>query len=111
MIPFHATLDVERPFVLTPHAIAELEKATGVGIGSLIQRVPSGHFAYAEIVETLKLGLVGAGTPSDDAASVVAGFMATKPLVAAFGIAAGILGTLYSGALTDPEQDKTNEPD
>lgn len=97
MTPFRATLDVERAFVLTPHAIAELEKATGFGIGSLLQRIPTGHFAYAEIVETLKQGLVGAGTPADDAASIIAGFMATRPLNAAFLIAADLLSALYSG--------------
>ncbi|WP_020187111.1 gene transfer agent family protein [Methylopila sp. 73B] len=109
MIPFRATLDVERAFVLTPHAIGELEKATGVGIGSLIHRVPTGHFAHAEIVETLRLGLIGAGTPAEDAASIVAGFVATKPLVAAFLIAADLLAALYSGPAS--EQDTTNALD
>ena len=102
MIPYRATLDVERSFVLTPHAIAELEKATGVGIGSLIQRLPSGHFAHRDVVETLRLGLIGAGAPAEDAASIVAGFMSANPLVASFRIAADLLAALYAGP-TAPE--------
>lgn len=101
-----ATLDVERPFKLTPHAIAELEKFTGSGIGAIIRRVIDEHaFAHAELIEIVRLALIGGGTAEADAAQLVAEHVTAKPIVHARLLAVDILRAAYFGA---PQPETSN---
>ncbi|MDR4306575.1 gene transfer agent family protein [Chelatococcus sambhunathii] len=98
-----ATLDVERNFRLTPHAIAELEKITSAGIGAIIRRVIDEHaFAHAELIEIVRLALIGGGTAETDAAQLVAEHVTAKPIVHARLLAVDILRAAYFGA-AEPE--------
>lgn len=103
-----ATLDVERAFRLTPHAIAELEKITGAGIGGIVRRVVDEHdFSLAELTAIARLALIGGGTPEADAAQLVAEHVTAKPINFARLLAVDILRAAYFGA---PEPVVTNEP-
>jgi hypothetical protein len=89
--------DGEHRFALTPDSIRELERLTGVGIGSLCRKVFKGDFAHVEIVETIRLSLIGAGTLPEEAAALVAAYAAPRPLNETYPVALGILEALWFG--------------
>ena len=91
--------DGEHDFRLTPPVIEELEALTGNGIGTIVNRVSAGHFKFVEIVETIRLALIGAGTLPEDAARLVRTYVAAQPLAASHILAIDILGALWSGKL------------
>jgi hypothetical protein len=102
-----ATLDVERPFKLTPHAIAELEKITGSGIGGIVRRVVDEHeFRHAELIEIARLALIGGGTADADAAQLVAEHVTGGPIAKARLLAVGVLRAAYFG---EADKDSTND--
>lgn len=53
--------DADRDFRLTPPLILELERVTGSGIGGLSRRFFAGDFRHQELLEVIRLGLVGGG--------------------------------------------------
>lgn len=100
--------DAEQPFALTPWAIDELEKLTGVGIGALALRLPHGDFRNVEIVETIRLALIGAGMAPQNAAHLVDTYARPRPLSETFPLAVRILHRLWNGKDPEPEaQDDT----
>lgn len=68
-------------FALKAKQIEELEHLTGVGIGRLSARV-SGEvdFYYRDVRETIRLGLVGGGTPATEATRLVNAYVDGQPL-------------------------------
>ncbi|MBZ9694549.1 gene transfer agent family protein [Mesorhizobium sp. CO1-1-9] len=97
--------DGEHAFALTPDLILELERKTGAGIGSLCQRIPEGHFRLEEIVEIIRLSLIGGGTSPQEAAALVDTYAAKRPLKETFPIAIAVLQAVWSGA---PAQEASN---
>jgi hypothetical protein len=95
--------DAEHRFALTPWAQAELEKLTGVGMGALCLRLPHGDFRIVEIVETIRLALIGGGMPPQDAARLVDSYAKPRPLGETFPLAARILYRLWNGKDPEPE--------
>lgn len=95
--------DAEHPFALTPWAQGELEKLTGVGIGALCLRLPHGDFRIVEIVETIRLALIGGGMSPQDAAHLVETYAKPRPLTETFPLAARILFRLWNGKDPEPE--------
>lgn len=94
----HFLGDQEYQFRLTPTLITELEAKTGSGIGAICQRVFARQFAQAEIVETIRLALIGGGTSPKRAAEMIAAYVAERPLAESYPIAAKILERLWAGA-------------
>lgn len=92
--------DGERDFVLSPVLLAELERKTGAGIGTICKRVFAGYFNHADLIETIRLGLVGGGTNAEEAASLVATYAAPRPIAETFPLAVAILETVYFGTAT-----------
>ncbi|CDX21969.1 conserved hypothetical protein [Mesorhizobium sp. ORS 3324] len=92
--------DGERAFALTHELIVELERKTGAGIGALCMRVPEGHFRHAELVEIVRLSLIGGGTSPKEAAALADTYAAKRPLNESFPIAIAVLQTVWSGAPT-----------
>ena len=92
--------DSERTFALPPELIAILERKTGVGIGALCQRVFDNKFALADIVETIRFGLIGGDTPPLEADALVAAFVAKRPFAETFPIAVAILEIVWFGSIT-----------
>jgi hypothetical protein len=90
--------DAEREFKLTARLIPELERLTGVGIGALCRRVFAGDFSIADARETIRLGLIGAGTSPIEAQSLVSAYVDARPLGEFYPLAVDILSVLWFGA-------------
>ncbi|MFC3322617.1 gene transfer agent family protein [Mesorhizobium cantuariense] len=90
--------DGERSFALTPDLIIELERKTGAGIGSLCLRFPEGNFRHAELIEIIRLSLVGGGTTPKEAAALTDTYAAKRPLAESFPIAVAVLQAVWNGA-------------
>jgi len=96
--------DAERAFALTPELIGELERKTGAGIGGLCRRLFAGDFRHAEIIETIRLALIGGGTPPEEAAALVAAYAARRPLIEVYPLAVSILETAWFGKATNADR-------
>lgn len=98
--------DGEKTFALTMPMIAELERKAGVGIGALYQRLMSAQFFIADLIETIRLGLIGAGTSPSDAQRLVDTYAVNRPVMEILPLALDILECAWSGeAVTDDTQD------
>lgn len=53
--------DQEYQFRLTLDLVVELERQAGAGIGTLSKRVFAGQFAIRDLIEIIRLGLIGGG--------------------------------------------------
>lgn len=93
--------DSKRKFRLTAPLIIELERTTGVGIGSLCKRVFSSDFRLHEATEVIRLGMIGAGETPETAKALIDAYLADQPLGGALPIATEILNTLLFGI--DPD--------
>jgi hypothetical protein len=82
---------------LTPAMIGELERTTNIGIGALFGRLVRQEFSLAEIVETIRLGLVGGGMNPQRATELVETFAKGRPLAETLPVALSILETLWFG--------------
>jgi hypothetical protein len=92
--------DREREFSLTPHLIPELQSQTGRAIGAIIDDIR--RLSYAEIVHTVRLGLIGAGTHPKEAAELVQTYVTAHPLGEVHLLALDILTDLWTGPAAQP---------
>lgn len=88
----------EQRFCLTPKLIPELERATEAGVGTLFKRLADGHFRFAEITQTIRLGLIGGGMSPENAAHLCTVYVEDRPLSETYPIALSILERLWFGA-------------
>jgi len=89
--------DAEREFQLTPELITELERKTGAGIGGLCKRLFANDFHYGEVLEVIRLALIGGGEKPETAAALVSAYGAHRPLIETYPLALSILETLWFG--------------
>jgi hypothetical protein len=89
--------DMEHDFRLTPVMVLELERVTGAGIGGLFNRMVRNEFKSREIVETIRLGLIGAGTPPETAAALVNTYVEHRPIFEGYALAVEILNAAMFG--------------
>ncbi|MEO9340478.1 gene transfer agent family protein [Mesorhizobium sp. SB112] len=89
--------DSERRFALPPELILELERKTGNGIGGLSRRFFSGDFRHQELLETIRLGLIGGGTEPEEAASLTAAYAAPLPVMELYALALPVMETVMFG--------------
>lgn len=87
----------ERNFTLTDPMIAELERLTETGIGALFSRVVRSDFRLPDLVETIRLGLIGGGTNPQEAAQLVDTYAKHRPLGEILPLALDILDARWSG--------------
>lgn len=94
---------IERPFAGRMHRfqlrygeIESLERHCGAGIGEIMMRLPTHRFRAADIWETIRLGLEGAGAPETDATALVMPYHATA-LAPHLQLAADILSAAVTG--------------
>lgn len=90
--------DGEKTFRLTPPMVLELERTTGVGIGGLSRRVFSSEYRHADLLEIVRLALVGGGTGPKEAAALVGTYAAPAPVVEVHLLALTILEATMFGA-------------
>jgi hypothetical protein len=112
--------DGVKTFDLTPEMIIELDRKTGFGFGALYQRFMAGQFHFADIIEVIRLGLIGGGvTTPAEAQALVDAYAKPRPILETFPLALDILEMKWSGrvepvapvATVDTETDEitTNE--
>ncbi len=89
--------DGDYSFRITPALALELEAKCGAGIGSICNRVFHRQFTQADIVETIRLGLIGGGTAPKRAAELIAAYAADRPLSETYPLAVKILEKLWFG--------------
>ena len=99
--------DAEYSFRLTAAMVIELERKTGAGIGALCTRIFNRQFNQADLQETIRCALVGAGTDPKRAAELIAAYAVDRPISEIYPIAVGILETLWHG---NPNEDDANGP-
>lgn len=89
--------DMNHVFLLGPLQVEELEKVTGQGIGAICRRVFKGEFTQAEVLETLRLGLIGGGLAPNRAGDLVKTYAEPYPLNATYPVAVAVLEALWFG--------------
>ncbi len=94
--------DGEHTFRLTATMVLELERKTGGGIGAVFTRLMNRLFNHADILETIRCGLIGGGTNPSDAARLIEIYAADRPFSEVLPLAIGILNAAYFGG-TDTE--------
>ncbi|WP_353641974.1 gene transfer agent family protein [Mesorhizobium sp. WSM2239] len=101
--------DAERNFRLTPELIVELERKAGAGIGGLSRRFFNGDFRHQELLEVVRLGLIGGGERPEIAASLVAAYAAPAPVMELYGLALPIIETVMFGSVQSIANDLPGE--
>lgn len=100
--------DGEHTFALTPPMIRELEQKTGTGFGALYRRFASNQFGYGDIIETIRLGLIGGGTAPIDAQRLVDTYAHNRPILETLPLAFDILDARYVGKV-EPSGDQPDQ--
>jgi hypothetical protein len=90
--------DAERSFALTPVLIEELERTCNAGIGAIAKRLFSGQFKHADMLQTIRLALIGAGETPQVAASLTEVYGAHRPINEVLPLAVAILENLFFGS-------------
>lgn len=99
--------DREREFSLTPHLIPELEKITGKEITAIIEGTR--RMGFAEMVNTVRLGLIGGGAHPKDAVDLVQTYVSAHPLGELHLLALDILTDLWTGPEEPVFRDATGD--
>jgi hypothetical protein len=89
--------DGEKNFALTTEMILELERKTGVGIGTVYSKLASAQFHYGDLMEVIRLGLIGGGTAPAEAQTLVDTYAKPQPIDETFPLALDILDARWSG--------------
>jgi hypothetical protein len=111
--------DGEHAFAFSLPLLKELESSTGLGTGELFRRVARGEYRIAEIIETIRIALIGGGLPPKRAAELVATYgPPARPLIEAQVLCVEIVTDLFAGqqepdstapATTESEQGTKSE--
>lgn len=90
--------DGEKLFAFpTRELIEELERKTGHGVGALFRRFKSQDFAFMDVLQVLRLGLIGGGTTPREADMLVALYGIGRPLAESFAVADAVITALFFG--------------
>lgn len=95
--------DRERDFSLTPHLIPEFERVTGKAIGATMDNLR--RMSFAEITNTVRLGLIGGGTHPAEAQALVQAYASAHPLGELHLLALDILTDLWTGPEAQPSDE------
>lgn len=95
--------DGEKTFALTPETILELERKTGIGIGALYGRFLHMQVHFADIIEIIRLGLIGGGMSPAEAQTLVDTYAKPRPIMEVMPLAFDILEMRWSGKVEAPE--------
>ncbi|WP_411837034.1 gene transfer agent family protein [Paracoccus sp. ME4] len=89
--------DGERSFTLNDPMITELERLTGTGIGGLFLRLTRSDFRLVDLVEIIRLGLIGGGTNPEDAARLVETYARHRPIGEILPLALDVIDARWNG--------------
>lgn len=89
--------DGEQAFALTDDMIAELERITDLGIGALYLRAVNMGFKLGDLVEIIRLGLIGGGTTPERAMRLTDTYARNRPIDELYPLAMDILDARWTG--------------
>jgi len=92
--------DGEKAFALTSEMIIELERKAGSGIGAIYARVLAAQFHFDDLIEVIRLGLIGGGTSPEAAQKLVDTYAKPRPIMETYPLAFDILDWRWNGAPT-----------
>lgn len=78
--------------------LEELQEKTDAGPFAVLTRLASRHWRVQDIRETIRIGLIGGGTPPDQALSLVQRYVTSRPPMETLPIAAKVLAAAVQGA-------------
>lgn len=93
--------DGEHTFALTDDMITELERSTDLGIGALYLRCVNLQFHIADLVEIIRLGLIGGGAKPEQAMRLTDAYARNRPIDELYPLALDILDARWGGAAED----------
>ncbi len=93
--------DRERVFAIPPELIVELERKLGSGIGAIYQRLLDRHYQHADLLEIIRLGLIGGGEDAKASAGLVDAYAKPRPISEALAVALPIMDALFFGTAAD----------
>lgn len=95
--------DGEHDFALSDDMITELERNADLGIGALYLRAVNMQFKLADLVEVIRLGLIGGGTTPERAAQLTDTYARNRPIDELYPLALDVLDARWGGAADDKE--------
>jgi Phage tail tube protein, GTA-gp10 len=90
--------DGEHSFALTDDMITELERIADLGIGALYLRCVNMQFTLSDLVEVIRLGLIGGGSTPEQAARLTDTYGRNRPIDELYPLALDILDARWGGA-------------
>ncbi|QWW69342.1 gene transfer agent family protein [Rhizobium sp. WYJ-E13] len=94
--------DGEKSFAFpTRELIEELERKTDVGIGALFRRFRASDYSLSDVLQTIRLGLIGGGVSPVEADQLVTVYGVGRPLAEIFAVADGVITALFFGNKDD----------
>lgn len=93
--------DGECNFALTDDMITELERIADLGIGALYLRCVNMQFTLADLVEVIRLGLIGGGATPERAAQLTDTYGRNRPIDELYPLALDVLDARWGGAVED----------
>jgi hypothetical protein len=94
--------DGERAFCLTPELIPELERQCGHGIGAICRRITEREFTHHEMLEVVRLALIGGGEHPQRAAELIDTYAKPRPIEETHLLALAIVSALWFGTEAQP---------
>ncbi|MEQ8899289.1 MAG: gene transfer agent family protein [Roseovarius sp.] len=98
--------DAEHTFALTDPMITELERITDLGIGALYLRAVNMQFKLVDLVEIIRLGMIGGGANPEWAMQLTNIYGRNRPIDELYPLAVDILDARWGGDTADSEADK-----
>lgn len=92
----------EHEFALHIGQLRALQDNTQAGPEQLLRRMASGDWRIDDLVETIRLGLIGGGLPSGEAGPLVMRLFQQHPIIEFKSTAYQILGAALVGVEDDP---------
>jgi len=95
--------DQERKFQLTTPLIIEIERKIGSGIGAIAQRLFAQQHSHNELVEIIRLGLVGGGADPATATALTDAYLTNAPIMPNYMIAHAVISAAFFGSEPEPD--------
>lgn len=90
--------DGEHTFALTDDMITELERIADLGIGALYLRCVNMQFTLSDLVEVIRLGLIGGGVTPEQAAQLTDTYGRNRPIDELYPLALDVLDARWGGS-------------
>jgi hypothetical protein len=99
--------DGDHVFALTDPMLIEIERLTGQGIGAIYQRAVAMAFSASDLVEIIRLGLIGGGMAPQQAMTLTDTYARNRPLAETYPLALDILDARWNGTTAPATGDTT----